>query len=139
MLDKIQKICVTGFIHKNGKILIIKRSSKENFLPGYFEMPGGKINFGEPPIDALKRELKEEVNLDVEIKRPYHLFSYTSDNNQRHTVDIQFLAMLKNKDNNIKLSDAHETYQWIDENELNNYKISNEMKNNIKKGFELIK
>lgn len=50
-----QKIVCTGFIYHQGKMLIIKRSLREAFLPGFYELPGGKVDFGENPEEALKR------------------------------------------------------------------------------------
>ncbi|MFH1440030.1 MAG: NUDIX domain-containing protein [Candidatus Woesearchaeota archaeon] len=49
------------------KILMIRRA-KEPFK-GHWQLPGGKIKLGEKPIDALKREVKEEVGLDVDIEK----------------------------------------------------------------------
>ena len=56
-----------GVILKNDKILITKRKS-EGLLGGLWEFPGGKIEKGETPEEACLRELKEEVNLKVEIE-----------------------------------------------------------------------
>jgi 8-oxo-dGTP diphosphatase len=83
-----QKIVCTGFIYHQGKTLIVQRSLKETFLPGYYELPGGQVNFGEDPVDALKREFREEVNLNVEVTKPYKIFSYVSENGNRHIVEI---------------------------------------------------
>jgi len=56
MENKIQKICVTAFIVKENKLLIVRRSKNEFFLPEYYEMPGGKVEFGESLEDALLRK-----------------------------------------------------------------------------------
>jgi 8-oxo-dGTP diphosphatase len=57
---------VTGLIQKEGKILMGKRPSG-NSLAGQWEFPGGKIELGESPEQALKRELREELDIDAEI------------------------------------------------------------------------
>lgn len=138
-MEKEQKICVSAVIHKEGKILILKRSQKETFLPGYHDFPGGKINFGETPEEGLKREVKEEVNLDVEAQRPISLFSYVSMNDARHTVDIQYLTKVVGSLDGLRLSEAHEDCYWITESEADNYLMSQEMRNVLKKAFEAIK
>ena len=135
-MDKIQKICVTGFIYDNEKVLVLKRSGKENFLSGYFEMPGGKIEFGESSEDALVRETKEETGLDIKIIKPYSTFSYTSDDGGRHTIDIQFIAKLIGDKKSLKLDEGHDDFKWIGEKEVDNYLISDLMKKAIKDGFK---
>ncbi len=60
-MEKYQKIGISGFLIKDSKVLIVKRSESENFLPGQYELLGGKVEFGENPTDAIEREFKEEV------------------------------------------------------------------------------
>lgn len=133
----VQKIVCTGFIYHQGKTLIVKRSFNETFLPGYYELPGGKVDFGEDPSDALKREIREEVNLNVEVKKPYKTFSYVSDNGKRHTVEIVYQVEPHDDPAHIQLSEAHLTYQWIFKNEVQNYLLSEETKDSILRGFHL--
>jgi mutator protein MutT len=54
-----------GVIHQNGKILICRR--KQNSRYGLkWEFPGGKLEAGESILDCLKRELREELSIEVE-------------------------------------------------------------------------
>ena len=62
-------------ITKKDRLLITKRK-REGLLGGMWEFPGGKIKVGESPREACIREVKEEVNLLVEIDRPIQKFSY---------------------------------------------------------------
>lgn len=75
--------CVFGILIRNKKILLVKNLYKE-FGP-IWGIPGGKQNVNETFEQALKREFKEEVNLDINVgkfitlferiqpKRPFHL------------------------------------------------------------------
>ncbi len=56
---------VTGLIHREGKILLGKRP--KGSLQGQWEFPGGKIEIGETPEEALKRELSEELGIEADI------------------------------------------------------------------------
>jgi mutator protein MutT len=54
-----------GVIHQNGKILICRR--KQNSRYGLkWEFPGGKLEAGESILDCLRRELREELSIEVE-------------------------------------------------------------------------
>jgi 8-oxo-dGTP diphosphatase len=50
------------------KILVTQRSEKMK-LPLKWEFPGGKLEENESEIDCIKREIKEEINIDIEVLR----------------------------------------------------------------------
>ncbi|HSA06217.1 MAG TPA: (deoxy)nucleoside triphosphate pyrophosphohydrolase [Candidatus Gastranaerophilales bacterium] len=56
-----------GIIIKDNKILIAKRKTGK-CIGASWEFPGGKLEAGETLEECLKRELKEELNFDVEVK-----------------------------------------------------------------------
>jgi len=51
-------------LKKKDKILITSRP-KGKFLSGFYELPGGKLKKDESFIDCIKREIKEEINLQI--------------------------------------------------------------------------
>jgi 8-oxo-dGTP diphosphatase len=57
---------VTALMHSEKKILVGQRPSGQS-MPGVWEFPGGKIESGESPEEALKRELQEELGIEAEI------------------------------------------------------------------------
>jgi 8-oxo-dGTP diphosphatase len=60
---------VAGIIFFEDKILCVQRpNNKLTYISEKFEFPGGKIEKNETNIEALNRELLEELNLNVEIK-----------------------------------------------------------------------
>jgi 8-oxo-dGTP diphosphatase len=63
-----KRIDIVGAVFtRNGKILAAKRSDTMA-LPGLWEFPGGKIEPGESPEQALLREIAEELRCVVEVK-----------------------------------------------------------------------
>ena len=60
----IEEVVVGILFNKNGQILVAKRRNNQ-FMPGYWELPGGKIEVGENKKDSLKRELFEELGVTV--------------------------------------------------------------------------
>lgn len=57
---------VTAIMKKNGKVLLGQRP-EGNTLAGQWEFPGGKLELGESPKEALHRELHEELGIRAEI------------------------------------------------------------------------
>jgi 8-oxo-dGTP diphosphatase len=58
---------VSAIIIKDGKILATERGYGD--YAGWWEFPGGKIEAGETPEDALSREIREELNANISIDR----------------------------------------------------------------------
>ena len=58
-------------INNENKILISKRSDDEDVLPGFYCVPGGKVEEGKNTLNvletAIKREVREEVGIEVEV------------------------------------------------------------------------
>lgn len=57
---------VAGFL-RQGPLILVGQRPENNSLAGQWEFPGGKIESGEAPEIALKRELFEELGIDAEI------------------------------------------------------------------------
>jgi 8-oxo-dGTP diphosphatase len=68
--DKPKKIhwipVVAGFLKRDGQILVGQRPENHS-LAGQWEFPGGKIELGETPEEALARELQEELGIEAQV------------------------------------------------------------------------
>ncbi|MDG2186944.1 MAG: (deoxy)nucleoside triphosphate pyrophosphohydrolase [Hyphomicrobiales bacterium] len=62
MIVKLVVAC--ALVDEGGKVLINQRPIGKDY-EGYWEFPGGKVENGETPEDAIIRELKEEIGIDV--------------------------------------------------------------------------
>ena len=60
----IKLVVACALINEYGKVLINERPMGKDYA-GYWEFPGGKVDEGETPEEAIIRELKEEINIDV--------------------------------------------------------------------------
>ena len=70
-------ITVKGIVVFKQKVLLMKRVRPSSDGLGYWELPGGGLEYGETPNEALKRELKEETGYTANNIKLIHKF-YTS-------------------------------------------------------------
>ena len=66
----------------NNKYLVIKQNFKGTV---YYDLPGGRIEYGEDPYETLHREIKEELGIEVSIKQclgMYHFIRTLTDQGQ---------------------------------------------------------
>jgi 8-oxo-dGTP diphosphatase len=82
-----------ALIMDSGKFLIIKQE-KDGLE--YWDLPGGLVNFGEYPVDTLHREVKEEVGMDVTIKKPLGVWWFFFQNGDNHVICFTYLCRPKN-------------------------------------------
>ena len=108
---------VACVLKKNGKILIASRPVTKNFS-GFFEFPGGKVEKDECLIEALDREIYEELGIRLNFSKIYYLNNYKL---LKQNVSLHFFLCLswfgkiKNKEK--------QTLKWIVPKELNNFKL----------------
>jgi 8-oxo-dGTP pyrophosphatase MutT (NUDIX family) len=108
-----------GLIIKEGengeKLLLLIQRSSSDFWPDFWEAARGKCDkpMGENLIHCLKREVKEETNLDVIPIKEIDTFEYLADGGTRKSICHNFLCRLKNPNQKVKLSHEHQDFKWI--------------------------
>lgn len=83
-----------------------------------WDLPGGKIEYGEEPENALAREVKEETGLDVEIQKPVGVWYFYSKNHHHQVVCFTFLCeTTSNQEVNLNSSsevgEQITKFQWL--------------------------
>ncbi|ABL02722.1 mutator MutT protein [Candidatus Ruthia magnifica str. Cm (Calyptogena magnifica)] len=119
---EIIKTVVGVLRNKNQEILISKRK-KEQFMGGFWELPGGKIETGESLKQAIIRELKEELGIQVN--------QLTLHKTMMHKYEdraVQLSIYNINEHQNTPLGIEGQAISWASVDELNNYKLLPTMK-----------
>ncbi len=124
-------ITVKGIVIYNNKILIMKKVKPSSDGYGYWELPGGGLEYGETPHEALIRELKEETGLTIKVIKPVYTFTAIRPNYQ--TVGIGFLSIPTN--DQVVLSHEHTEYKFVDAIEIKDY-LNETIYNDIKLTIE---
>jgi len=110
------KQVTAAFILANGKVLICQRT-KYQTLPLKWEFPGGKIEPGEQPRDALRRELDEELGIQAtigdEVARIRHTYKQGGAVELRFYVVTQYEGKLENR--------IFKDIRWVTAKELPEY------------------
>jgi mutator protein MutT len=117
--DKIARFCVAAVIlNKEGKVLVCQRNKQKKVAPGAWHMPGGGVDEGENIGEAIARELKEELSLEVVSVDSFSgvLHDYPADGGMHRTAFIILEAKGK-----IILNEENEAYQFISFEELEKY------------------
>jgi len=107
------KRVVAALILKDGKFLVCQRTRHQT-MPMKWEFPGGKIEEGEQPRDALRRELEEELGIDAiigdEVLRIRHEYPNRSSVELRFFVVREYQKEIENK--------IFNDLRWAERNEL---------------------
>ena len=103
---------VAAVIHKDGKILATQRGYGDQ--KGFWEFPGGKIESGETPEEALVREIKEELLLDIDVEEYITTVEY--DYPKFHLSMKCYKCSIKEGESPVLLE--HESMKWLSMDEL---------------------
>lgn len=120
------RIIVHTLINVNGKYLVTKRSKEESTYPEYWDIPGGLVDLGELPREAVIRETFEEVGLNIIPTKVVHEDSNLDVKKDLIFIRLVYLCELNDDIKNLKLQEEeHSEYRLINNlNELGNEKIS---------------
>lgn len=115
-MDTIKVIC--GIIFKEDKIFLCRRKPNKS-LAGYWEFPGGKVETGETEVDALSRELHEELGMKIKIMNHFKTVTHTY-----NTFTIELVAYTCHfLEASYTLTD-HDKYEWVDRKDLNKWNLA---------------
>ncbi|QZK89229.1 (deoxy)nucleoside triphosphate pyrophosphohydrolase [Flavobacterium sp. CHNK8] len=103
-----------AIIHFDGKILVTQRSEKMK-LPLKWEFPGGKLEEDESEADCIKREILEEINIEIEVVKQLSnsVYDYGS-------FKINLIPFIANYVSGEIILSEHKDYKLLDKSQLLN-------------------
>ena len=78
--------------NSEGKVFLARRGPKARNESGKWDFPGGGVEFGETVQDAVKREIKEEFEMDIEVKELLDVCNHIIKDEGQHWVSPSFIA-----------------------------------------------
>ncbi len=141
-----QVITGCAFIHRKidgtEKVFLPKRADSKKFLPGKYEIPGGHIDYGEDIRAGLKREVNEELGIEITLGDPFAVFTYLNQVKGSHSIEVVYFAQIIGDPEAVTVNpDDHSTFGWFDEQEavMLNGDDEDEEITAIRKGFALLR
>ncbi|MHA2225535.1 MAG: NUDIX domain-containing protein [Candidatus Hodarchaeales archaeon] len=102
---------LAGLIEKNGRFLVLKRSSEKDFEPGYWEAVTGRLEEEEQPEVGLLREIEEETGITVQILMPIETGFFYRGGKDFPMVFIAFWCQYLSGE--VRISWEHSEFKWI--------------------------
>lgn len=135
----IQRIVSAAFLHQGDRVLLARRSADKVIAPDIWHLPGGHVDYGEDTYSAVKREIKEEFGLEIEVGGPFESFSYMGDDGS-HTIGVVHFATPAGAIEIVTPSIDHSACRWIAATEIEAL-LGEQRDHNLsaaKRGFEVL-
>ncbi len=97
-------------IWRDGKLLLVKRRKAPE--AGQWNLPGGKVDFGERVVDAVRREITEEIGVEIELTRPLGFVETFAD--AQHWVSPIYEARIVSGEPVNREPEKHDALVWAD-------------------------
>lgn len=124
-----QLIAVRAIIRDDQKTLLLRRANGRQSILGKYELPGGKIGYGEQPEDAMARYLKEDAGLIVQSAQLYDVLTYVDhDDRDIQYTFILYLVSLSPNGNKVHLSQNYDQYIWKKLGQVNQEELTESAK-----------
>jgi len=108
-----QLISVRALIRNDNKTLLLRRANGRESILGRYELPGGKLGYGEQPEDALARYIKDDAGLNIQTAQLFDVITYIDhDDRDIQYTFILYLVSLGEGGNKISLSVNYDHYIW---------------------------
>jgi len=118
-----QRIMVTAIIKTGNSYLLLQRSKHNKLWVGSWQFPEGGVEFGESPLKALRRELKEETKLNLENANLVSCHSSTLkyfSHRLYHVIRLFYFCKVSGK---LRLSKAHSAAGWFAKGQIAKLKL----------------
>jgi 8-oxo-dGTP diphosphatase len=135
-VDYIGVGCGAMVFNNEGKVFLSKRGKKSRNEIGKWDFPGGGVDFGEKCEDAIKREIKEEHDIEIEVIELLEFIDHIIPEEKQHWVSPSFVAKLVSGEAKIMEPEKSEEIKWEELSNINPETLSAPSKSNFNKYIE---
>ncbi len=118
-------VAMKAFIVHDGKVLILRESTKyqDGTNAAKYDIVGGRIKPGQAFDESLRREIREETGLEVELGRPFYVGEWRPVIKGEPAQIVATFFICQSDVDTVKLSEDHDDYQWIEPKEFQKYNL----------------
>lgn len=139
MSEILQRVAMKAVIVNKGRVLILReaRTYDEGTQSGRYHLPGGRLEAGEKFEEGLRREVKEETGLAIDIEYPVLVGEWFPMIKGVKNQIIGIYLACKSKTTDVVLSNEHDKFEWISPSDRVKYDIMDPEGNVIDRYAEL--
>jgi mutator protein MutT len=127
---------VGAVVVRDGRALVVKRAHEPR--KGEWSLPGGTVELGETLVDAVKREIKEETGLDVDVGDVIEVFDRVHHLDGRirfHFVIVDYLC--RPVGGTLRAGDDAEDVAWVASDDIERYRVNDVAARVIRRGLSM--
>ena len=130
---------VVGLVwNRRGELLFCRMDPKRGVFPGQWGFPGGGIEPGEKMEEALHRELREEIGIEIDRIRPAFfkdcLHSKTFADGRSELVYMIFLLFhCRARSEDLELNEEFIEYRWVEEGAVHELELNRETEDTLRR------
>ncbi len=122
-LNKGPVLVTSALMIRGSEILIAQRKKESELEPSKWEFPGGKTEYGESPEESLRREILEELNLQISVQSLFHLTSHVYESAFKNVHVVVLFYICRVAGGEVQFLDVQDA-KWVSILDLESYEFA---------------
>ena len=119
-----QRIRVAGILRREGEVLLMKRRTGRNAEPVFWELPTGKIKFGEQPEEAMSRTVLECLGVEVREVKLKDVVTFLAFSGASQMANLYIIYEIKVADTaKLRPNERYTAYKFLKRDEFSKLRV----------------